>query len=57
MIVPAVNDLNMCRRLKCTWNELQEMPEERVLVWEALLNGEDHARREAAAPGNAGGGS
>ena len=39
----------LCRRLKCTWGELQEMPEELVELWEALIQGEEVAERQRAA--------
>lgn len=49
MIVPALRDLMLCRRLECTWGELQDMPEEIVAVWEAVISGEEQAQRQRAA--------
>jgi hypothetical protein len=41
--------LALCRELKCSWRELQEMPEEVIDVWEAIITGEGHAARVRAA--------
>lgn len=30
----------MCQRLNCNWLELQQMPEEMVEMWDAILAGE-----------------
>ena len=35
----------MCRRLDCSWAELQQMPEWTVEVWEAVIAGEEQGRR------------
>jgi hypothetical protein len=37
------------RRLECTWQELQDLPEDYLEVWEAIWDGEEHARREQKA--------
>lgn len=48
MLLPALKDLLLCRRLNCTWQELQDTPEEYLEVWEAIMAGEDQAQRQRA---------
>lgn len=36
------------RRLECTYQELQDTPEEKLEVWKAIWQGEDGARRAKA---------
>lgn len=48
-MLPAIKDLHLCRRLKCNWLELQQMPEEYVEVWAAYIEGEEVAERQRAA--------
>lgn len=49
VLYPAIRELMLCRRLECSWAELQEMPEEIVELWEAVVTGEEHAARAARA--------
>jgi len=46
--VPAVTDLGLMRQLRCTWQELQDMPAERLEVWKAVWRGEGSVRGERA---------
>jgi hypothetical protein len=48
ILLPALQDLQLCRRLECSWHELQLMPEETVEMWEAVIRGEEQAQREAS---------
>jgi hypothetical protein len=50
-LLPAVRDLLMMRQLRCTYQELQDTPEERLEVWRAVWQGEDGARRARARAG------
>lgn len=47
-----LKDLSLCRRFEVTWPELQQMPEETVLVLDAILTGEERARSAKAAMGS-----
>lgn len=49
VLLPALRDLMLCRRLECSWAALQEMPEEYLEVWQAVLAGEDQAHAQRAA--------
>lgn len=49
MLLPAIKDLMLCRRLKCSWGELQDMPEELLEMWEAVIEGQEVAERQRAA--------
>jgi hypothetical protein len=49
VLVPAIKELMLCRRLKCSWTELQQMPEETVELWGAVIDGEQVAERQKAA--------
>jgi hypothetical protein len=35
----------MMRRLRCTWHELQSMPQDVLLVFDAFIRGEDEAAK------------
>jgi hypothetical protein len=39
----------LCRRLKCSWAELQDMPEGLLEMWEALIEGQEVAERQRGA--------
>lgn len=45
-ILPAWEEFKLCRGLKCTWAELQEMPAKTVEMWRCFLNGEARAIRD-----------
>lgn len=40
-----MTDLLLMRQLDCTWNELQQVPQEYLEVWKAVWRGEDQGRR------------
>lgn len=47
MILGPLRDLSLCRKLKMSYSELQELPEEVLEVWQAIFEGEEHGRRTA----------
>ena len=49
LLLPAIQDLMLCRRLKCSWTELQDMPAELIELWEAVIQGEEVSERQRAA--------